>query len=90
MANVLPDLSQVIAQQNEVIAKLQAQVEAMRNAPAQRVTFKISEKGAISVCGLQRFPVTLYASQWERVAQEMPRIMAFIKEHASQVARKPE
>ncbi|RMF87619.1 MAG: hypothetical protein D6741_20330, partial [Planctomycetota bacterium] len=28
---------------------------------------KVSQKGAVSVYGLQRMPVTLYADQWERL-----------------------
>ena len=28
---------------------------------------KVSPKGALSVYGLQQFPVTLYAEQWERI-----------------------
>ena len=32
-----------------------------------KLTCKVSEKGAVSVYGFGRFPVTLYAEQWERV-----------------------
>ena len=32
---------------------------------AKTLTYKVSEKGAVSVYGLQRFPVTLYAEQWD-------------------------
>ena len=32
-----------------------------------RLVAKVSEKGACSVYGLQRMPVTLYGSQWERL-----------------------
>lgn len=36
---------------------------------------KVSEKGAVSVIGLQRFPVTLYESQWRALAAAMPGIV---------------
>jgi len=32
---------------------------------------KVSQKGAISVYGMGRFPVTLYADQWRRIDQEL-------------------
>ena len=35
-----------------------------------KVSFKVSVKGAVSVYGLQRMPVTLYAEQWERFAEQ--------------------
>ena len=41
------------------------------------VYFKISEKGACSVYGLQRMPVTLYIDQWERVGQHLFGATAF-------------
>lgn len=68
---------------------LQAQLEALRAENAKLkaaqekarkpvgITAKVSTKGAISVYGLQRFPVTLYASQWQR----------FIKEGVAQVEK---
>lgn len=36
-------------------------------------------KGAISVYGLQRFPVTLYATQWERLFAIRDQIEAALK-----------
>ena len=39
---------------------------------------KISEKGALSVYGLSRFPVTLYKSQWIRLLAKVDAIRAFI------------
>ena len=50
---------------------------------------KVSQKGGISVYGLQRMPVTLYAQQWERLLDFGDDILEFIKEHESVVKRKP-
>jgi hypothetical protein len=43
---------------------------------------KIGEKGAVSVYGLNspRFPVTMYAAQWERLADFIPSVLDFIKQ----------
>jgi|HubBroStandDraft_4_1064222.scaffolds.fasta_scaffold1866617_1 hypothetical protein len=65
------------------VAQLEAQLVAKN-----KINFKVSEKGAVSVLGLQRFPVTLYASQWERLAAEMDKLMAFIAANQDKVTRK--
>lgn len=43
------------------------------------LTCKVSDKGAMSVYGLGRFPVTLYRSQWERLFAAREQLAAFIK-----------
>lgn len=49
---------------------------------------KVSEKGAVSVYGLGRFPVTLYAAQWEKLNALMPEIGKFIADNAASISRK--
>lgn len=49
---------------------------------------KVSEKGAISIYGLQRMPVTLYVEQWERLLAFADEIKAFMKENDSKLKRK--
>lgn len=49
---------------------------------------KVSQKGAVSVYGLQRMPVTLYAQQWERLLEYGDEIRTFIKDNNSQLTRK--
>jgi hypothetical protein len=49
---------------------------------------KVSPKGAVSVYGLQRMPVTLYAEQWERLLQFGDTIREFIVANDSQLNRK--
>ncbi len=55
-----------------------------------QITYKVSEKGALSVYGLGRFPVTLYAEQWERLDSdsERKRRAEFIKGNAKNLTRK--
>ena len=50
---------------------LKAELERLRNENAalkkgatSGVTMKVSEKGALSIYGMGRFPVTLYKEQW--------------------------
>jgi hypothetical protein len=49
---------------------------------------KVSEKGALSVYGLQRMPVTLYMEQWERLLEFSDHIKQFIKENAGSLKKK--
>ena len=49
---------------------------------------KVSQKGAISVYGLQRMPVTLYVEQWERLLAFADDIRQFVTEHDSELNRK--
>ena len=49
---------------------------------------KVSPKGAISIYGLQRMPVTLYVEQWERLLAFADQIRQFMKDHDAEFKRK--
>jgi hypothetical protein len=51
--------------------------------PARKLTMKVSDKGALSVYGLGRFPVTLYRSQWERLFSAKDEVETFITVNAA-------
>lgn len=70
------------------IAELEAQVARLKAASRGKLTLKVSEKGAVMVLGLQRFPVTLYREQWERVIEAAPQIKAFIEANADLLSTK--
>jgi len=61
------------------IARLQAENERLRGQQARGLNLKVSEKGALSVYGLGRFPVTLYKEQWIKLLAMADDIKAFIK-----------
>jgi hypothetical protein len=48
----------------------------------------VSEKGALSVYGMGRFPVTLYKEQWLRLLDMSDDIRAFIKANDAQLKAK--
>lgn len=58
-----------------IIAQMQAQGE-------RKLTLKVSKKGAISLYGMGRFPVTLYASQWDKLTAMADDIRAFAAANA--------
>lgn len=49
---------------------------------------KVSPKGALSVYGLQRMPVTLYVEQWNRLLAFGDELRKFITAHDSELKRK--
>ena len=49
---------------------------------------KVSEKGAISVYGLRRFPITYYLDEWETLTRLGPKIIAYGKKHKSELKDK--
>jgi hypothetical protein len=69
----------------EAASKLLAELEQPKRGS---LYCKVSEKGAVSVYGLQRMPVTLYVEQWERLLAFGDEIKEFLKEHDSQLKRK--
>ena len=47
------------------------------------LSFKVSDKGAVSVYGLGRFPVTLYYEQWVRLLDKSQELREFLEENKS-------
>jgi hypothetical protein len=56
-----------------------------RLARSSNISFKVSEKGAISVYGLGRFPVTLYVEQWDKILSKTEELRAFIEANKSKL-----
>ena len=61
---------------------------ATMQANPRKLSMKVSDKGALSVYGLGRFPVTLYRGQWERLIGEAKAISAFIEANAASLTVK--
>jgi len=49
---------------------------------------KVSPKGALSIYGLQRMPVTLYVEQWERLLEFAPHLREFMAKQNGSLSRK--
>ena len=62
------------------IARLRAENEALKR-PRGQTSLRVSEKGALSVYGLGRFPVTLYREQWDKLLAMADEIRKFIAEN---------
>jgi hypothetical protein len=57
---------------------LREQIEQRKTG---QLRLKVSEKGALSVYGLGRFPVTLYKEQWIRLLDYAEEMRSFIKDN---------
>jgi hypothetical protein len=58
------------------IAELEQQIN--KKSTSGKLSFKVSEKGAVSVYGLGRFPVSLYYEQWQRLLSSTEELQAFM------------
>ncbi|HEX5462177.1 MAG TPA: hypothetical protein VFX20_19585 [Steroidobacteraceae bacterium] len=61
------------------LARLRAENERLKQGGRGKLAMKVSEKGALSVYGMGRFPVTLYKEQWLRLLSMAEEIKAFIE-----------
>jgi hypothetical protein len=65
--------------QQAEIERLRAENERLKKTTHAKLAMKVSEKGALSVYGMGRFPVTLYKEQWLRILAMAEDIKAFIE-----------
>jgi hypothetical protein len=60
------------------IERLRTENETLKKPARGQMSLKVSEKGALSVYGMGRFPVTLYREQWEKLLAMAEEIRKFI------------
>ena len=63
----------------KLVPTLLSKLEQAQKASERSLSFKVSDKGALSVYGMGRFPVTLYKSQWRRLFAVQKDLAAFIQ-----------
>jgi hypothetical protein len=60
------------------LERLRNENAALKKGAAVGISMKVSEKGAVSIYGMGRFPVTLYKEQWLKLLEKAEDIKAFI------------
>lgn len=70
------------------LERLRNENAALKKGAATGVTIKVSAKGAISIYGMGRFPVTLYKEQWLKLLGMSDDIRAFIAANEGQLKTK--
>jgi hypothetical protein len=75
--------------------ELKAELERLRNENAALkkgtsagIRMKVSEKGAVSIYGMERFPVTLYKEQWLKLLDMSDDIRVFIATYEAKLKTK--
>jgi hypothetical protein len=70
------------------LERLRRENAALKRGASSGIRIKVSEKGAVSVYGMGRFPVTLYKEQWLKLLDMAAEIRAFIAANESQLKAK--
>ena len=70
------------------LERLRRENQALKKGASEGVRMKVSEKGALSVYGMGRFPVTLYKEQWVKLLNMSDEIRAFIAENEARLKAK--
>ena len=76
------------AEMKAELERLRAENAELKSKDSAGLSLKVSEKGAVSLYGMGRFPVTLYKEQWLRIVASAPEIEAFIRENDSKLKAK--
>jgi hypothetical protein len=70
------------------LERLRQENDALKKGAASGLTMKVSEKGAVSVYGMGRFPVTLYKEQWLKLLDMAEDIRSFIATNEAKLKSK--
>ena len=70
------------------LERLRQENASLKKGAASGLRLKVSEKGALSVYGMGRFPVTLYKEQWLKLLNISDDIRAFIAANEGQLKTK--
>ena len=72
------------------LERLRAENEVLKSkkSASGTLSMKVSEKGALSVYGMGRFPVTLYKEQWLKLLGIAEDLKKFIKDNDDRLKTK--
>lgn len=81
--------------QNMTAEQMAAEIQRLKEQNARltskrdhKLTFAVSEKGAVSVYGMGKFPVTLYGEQWDRLLAQAPDLADFLTANRAKLSVK--
>jgi hypothetical protein len=81
--NIMPDKDE-----RDELERLRRENAALKKGASPGARMKVSEKGALSIYGMGRFPVTLYKEQWLKLLDMSDEIRAFIAANEAQLKAK--
>jgi len=69
------------------IARLRAENENLKENK-KSLRLQVSQKGAVSLYGIRRFPITFYKEEWKTVLGMADEIKTFMDEHDGELTSK--
>ena len=70
------------------LERLRNENAALKKGASTGIRMKVSEKGAVSIYGMGRFPVTLYKEQWLKLLDMSEDVRAFIATNEAKLKTK--
>ncbi len=70
------------------LERLRAENETLKTKQSREMRLQVSQKGAVSLYGIRRFPITFYADEWHTVLRMADEIRTFISQHEGELKRK--
>jgi len=70
------------------LERLRTENATLKKGESSNIRMKVSEKGAVSVYGMGRFPVTLYKEQWLKLRDLSDDIRALIAANEAELEAK--
>ena len=70
------------------LERLRAENENLKATKTRELRLQVSQKGAVSLYGIRRFPITFYADEWDTVLGMADEVRAFIAQHETELKRK--
>ena len=69
------------------MARLRAENQALKESK-KSLRLQVSQKGAVSLYGIRRFPITFYKEEWKTVLGMAEEIKTFMDEHDGELTSK--
>ena len=70
------------------LERLRAENEGLKARKTQERRLQVSQKGAVSLYGIRRFPITFYADEWDIILGMADEVRTFISQHETELKRK--
>jgi hypothetical protein len=75
-------------QLEEALAKLQAENQALKKKKERPLRLKVSDKGCVSILGMNKWGIHLYPNQLARLFAARAEVEAFIEQHKGELEAK--
>lgn len=70
------------------LERLRAENQKLKADKQKTIRLQVSQKGAVSLYGIRRFPITFYGDEWDTILGMNDDIRAFIAEHEGELKKR--